>query len=213
MLTHRKLQALLRYSKRTGVFTWRVARGTAKAGAVAGTINHGYVAIKIAGKLYAGHRLAWFYVTGEWPKDMVDHRNERKFDNRWGNLREATNAENLQNSSKPRATNGGSRYLGVSWHIPSSRWMARIMVGGVRKYLGLFAIEEDARDAYLAAKKQYHPFGVKANEDFAIDCIPPSYIKPDDVAQAALEMQDDVVGVGVDSTTGGVRIIGRDRAR
>ncbi len=43
---------------------------------------------------------------------------------------------------------------------------------------------------------------------FAIDCIPPSYIKPDDVAQVALEMSDDVVSVGVDNTTRRVRIIG-----
>ena len=34
----------------------------------------------------------------------------------------------------------------------------RIRVNGVEKYLGVFTTAEEARDAYLAAKKEVHPF-------------------------------------------------------
>ena len=37
-------------------------------------------------------------MTGNWPKDMIDHRNRAKKDNRWCNLREVTRAQNAHNT-------------------------------------------------------------------------------------------------------------------
>lgn len=72
-LTYRRLCDLLNYDRRTGVFTWRLRRGrTAKAGDEAGTIDkNGHVMIGIDGDMYPAGRLAWLYVTKDWPPGRV----------------------------------------------------------------------------------------------------------------------------------------------
>ena len=47
-----------------------------------------------------------------------------------------------------------SKYTGVSWHKASEKWRADIKKSGKKVYLGLFKNEEDARDAYIEAKKR-----------------------------------------------------------
>jgi hypothetical protein len=54
----------------------------------------GYVQIKISGKLYHAHRLAWLYVYGYMPEKEIDHINRIRDDNRIANLREATSQLN-----------------------------------------------------------------------------------------------------------------------
>lgn len=51
----------------------------------------------IHGYHYKASRLAWLYMTGEWPKYEMDHINHVKDDNRWVNLRDVTPAENCAN--------------------------------------------------------------------------------------------------------------------
>ena len=65
-LTADKARELLSYDAETGVLHWRKAIGSVKAGAVAGRIKpSGYRYIKIAGKGYFAHRLAWLITFGE----------------------------------------------------------------------------------------------------------------------------------------------------
>jgi hypothetical protein len=47
-------------------------------------------------------------------------------------------------------------------------WRARIAVNGKQRTLGSFDNKESAQAAYLAAKKELHPFGEIAKEVFAI---------------------------------------------
>jgi hypothetical protein len=98
MLTAERLRELLDYDPETGRFIWRKDHPTAKhikAGSVAGTKNgRGYWVIGVAGAKYVAHRLAWLYVTGEWPAHLVDHENGDRLDNRFANLREATDSQN-----------------------------------------------------------------------------------------------------------------------
>jgi hypothetical protein len=97
-LTQNRLQELLEYNPLTGVFTRRVNSGHAKAGAVAGTKHiDGYIMVGVGGDKYFAHRLAFLYMTGEWPISGVDHRNTIKSDNSWGNLRDCTQRENMNN--------------------------------------------------------------------------------------------------------------------
>ncbi len=151
-----RLRELLEYNPDTGVFTSRVKRAHTPIGKVLGTRHiEGYVWMGIEGSSYLAHRLAWLYMTGAWPPASIDHRNGNRADNRWENLRPATSAENAQNQSRPQKNNP---YLGVCWEPSCNKWKARIRVNGVEKYLGVFATAEEARDAYLAAKKEIHPF-------------------------------------------------------
>jgi len=39
-------------------------------------------------------------MTGQWPKEYIDHKNRKRDDNRWCNLREATHSQNYVNSQE-----------------------------------------------------------------------------------------------------------------
>ena len=98
-LTVERLRELLSYDPATGKFLWRVGRQCMRAGAVAGATEvQGYRVIKIDGKIYKAHRLAWLYVTGEWPPEEIDHKNTDPQDNVWSNLRLATHSQNQANA-------------------------------------------------------------------------------------------------------------------
>ena len=103
-LTHERLTELLHYDPDNAVIStgsrnsiW--APQPSKRGLhmrnpdvpAGGVSKQGYRMVTISGVKYYAHRLAWFYVTGEWPADM-DHANQNKLDNRWQNLRQATRA-------------------------------------------------------------------------------------------------------------------------
>lgn len=152
-----RLRELLDYNPDTGVFTWRVtaSRNTAVAKVAGYVAANKYRTIRIAGQGYLAHRLAWQYVHGAPPVNSIDHINGIRDDNRIANLREATQAQNTQNRSRPQ---GGNPYLGVYWYAQRNKWRALIILNGHAKHIGLFTTAEEARDAYLAAKKEIHPF-------------------------------------------------------
>ena len=152
-----RLRELLSYDPETGVFVWNVSRGTVKKGAVAGRKNtDGYIEISIDSRLYKAHRHAWLYVYGVRPTSQLDHRYGIRDDNRIGELREATNAQNQQNRSiHPKNT---SRHPGVSSHKATGKWRAQIQISKRRVHLGLFDDVGDAETAYADAKSKLHPF-------------------------------------------------------
>lgn len=107
-LTAERLRKLLHYDPETGEFTRLHDRGKRfKAGSVSGCLDHstGYWRVRIDDCLYHGHRLAFLYMTGEWPKHEVDHMNGRRSDNRWSNLRDVASSVNQQNQRRARADN------------------------------------------------------------------------------------------------------------
>jgi hypothetical protein len=153
-LTQQTLRTFLDYDKETGVFTWRVQRGrSTQVGTVAGYLVKGYVKIKLFGKIYFAHRLAWLYVNGVWPDDQIDHINCVRDDNRFCNLREATGSLNLQNQRRPNNDNS-SGYLGVARN--RGKWRARIGLNGTNINLGIFTTPEAAHEAYVSAKRELH---------------------------------------------------------
>ena len=157
-LTAQRLRELLDYDPETGNFTWRVGIGSrAKAGTAAGCKDHmGYFTIGIAGRCYRSHRLAWLYMTGSWPIHFIDHLDGNGENNAIANLRDVHTSINSQNQRHARCDNSHG-FLGVS--RSRSRWQARIMVDGARKYLGIFQTPEAAYAAYLTAKRALHPGG------------------------------------------------------
>jgi len=138
IITQEYLKELLDYDPATGIFTWKVrTTNSVQVGDVAGTINSlGYRVIRLHGKLYKAHRLAWLFMTGEFPSDQIDHINHVKDDNRFSNLREVTNTENHRNATMQK--NNSSGVTGVSWHKATSKWIVQIHVNGKHIHGGLF---------------------------------------------------------------------------
>jgi hypothetical protein len=153
-LTPERARELLDYNPETGSFTWRVKVNKRwPAGMLAGRINkNGYRYIKL-GKMLLAHRLAWFFIHGNWPTASIDHINGERDDNRISNLRVVSTATNNQNlrSAKPNSLSG---LLGASKN--HGKWTASIKVGGRYHYLGSFSTPEEAHQRYLAAKRQLH---------------------------------------------------------
>lgn len=157
MITQERLKELFSYDPETGVFTRLTNRGTQwKAGQVAGSISHGYVAISIDGIRYRAHRLAWLYMYGELPIEDLDHINRIRKDNRVSNLRLASRKENMQNQSIK--INNKSGHTGVSWWSRDKKWRAGITINYKNINLGYFANIEDAVAAYANAKEKLHTF-------------------------------------------------------
>lgn len=157
-LTQERLKELLSYNQETGVFRWKTQRGKNKTqGKEAGTRDRcGYVCIKIQGKLYKAHKLAWLYVYGVFPSKELDHISGLRFDNRICNLREASRSENMQNTTVHIGNTSG--YLGVCWVNRAMKWQAQIMLNGKKKFLGYWDTPEMADKAYRLYKVQIHSF-------------------------------------------------------
>ena len=81
------MKEVLDYDPTTGIFTWKSEIGSrVRVGSQAGGIDSaGYVRISFDKVLYPAHRLAWYWVHGEWPKTLK-HLNGVKTDNRIANL-------------------------------------------------------------------------------------------------------------------------------
>lgn len=149
MLTQEKLRSLIQYLPETGQFFWIVKKCRAEAGDLAGYLGgYGYWIIKIDQKKYQAHRLAWLWMTGSWPSDFIDHINRDKADNRWANLREATQKQNQENN--------GKHMRGIRWEEDRQRWLVRIKHHGVSKNLGRFIdLDEAISVRRTAERKQF----------------------------------------------------------
>ena len=155
LVTAERLRELLSYDPFTGVFAWRNAKGTARAGDKAGSVNgDGYVYIRIDGRMYGAHRLAWLYVHGEFPANQLDHLDRDRANNALCNLQSVTCLENNQNRGLQR--NNKSGYRGVSWDSRDGRWRAQIRANGKKQSLGYFGSAEEAHIAYTTAATKLH---------------------------------------------------------
>ena len=156
MITTDELKKILRYEPETGLF-YRISaplRQRRLIGTIAGTKHStGYIAIHVNGTIFYAHRLAWLYMTGDWPKKYIDHINRDRADNRFENLREADTAQNNINSDPSRANVSG--YTGVCWIIRRERWLAQIKVNGKQICLGYHHTKEDAIAARKAGERKY----------------------------------------------------------
>jgi hypothetical protein len=150
-LTAARLKEVLSYDPVTGHFTWKPRRDLPRRliGQRAGTVaTRGYRQICVDGTAFLEQRLAWLYVTEEWPKDVIDHINRNTGDNRFANLRDCSLAENCWNT-EPRENTSG--VTGASWDANANAWRAQISIDGKVKYLGLFPTADAAGTAYAAA--------------------------------------------------------------
>ena len=152
------LRDVLRYEPQTGAFFWLVSRGRVAAGDQAGTLDKdGYVQIKFDGTFYKAHRLAWYFKTGEWLRSDqgLDHKTPDPSDNRWGNLRRATQTQNRRNKNYNTPVNNTSGQMGVTWRKSLNKWQAQIVVDDRCIYLGIYENFDDAVAARKRAEREH----------------------------------------------------------
>ena len=126
-ITQEELKKQLEYDPFTGVFKHLISNCRNTKGEIAGVSKtEGYLELSISCKKYYLHRLAWLYMTGEWPKNKVDHINRIREDNRWENLRLADDAQNSHNCSISK--NSKSGYKGVFPYRDGKKWISQITV-------------------------------------------------------------------------------------
>jgi hypothetical protein len=112
--------------------------------------NYGYIqiTIKVNKKTYIikGHQFAWYYTNKECV-ERLDHINGIRNDNRISNLRSVTIQQNNWNRLNIK---------GYYWNKNAKKWLSKIALNNKIIYLGLYNIEQEARNAYLQAKEKYH---------------------------------------------------------
>jgi hypothetical protein len=139
-LTLDRVQSILKYDPMTGIFHW-LQSNNGRVGQQAGHLDtKGHRQIEILSVPYSAHRLAWFYMTGQWPKHQIDHINGINDDNRFINLREATNVQNCWNGKIRSHSKSG--FKGV--HRDGNKWTVRLRLAGELKYYGCFNNLSDA---------------------------------------------------------------------
>lgn len=150
-LTQERLKELLSYDPLTGGFLWLRSR-CGRVGHHAGG-QRPYSTIKIDGKSYLSHRLAWLYAHGSPPADKdIDHINGDPSDNRIANLRLASHSQNLANQKINK--NNSTGFKGV---IPSrKRFRARIRINRTVINLGVFDTPEAAHAEYFAKAQELY---------------------------------------------------------
>lgn len=154
LLTADEARAVLDYNPETGEFRWKVSKGsTAQAGQLAGSPHaKGYLTIRVNYRLYLAHRLAWLIVTGDWPKSQIDHWDTDKSNNRFSNLRDASNGQNQANI--PIRSNNTSGRKGVSWNKGKKKWEVRTRLENRQQFIGYFDDLDEASQAYQEALRE-----------------------------------------------------------
>lgn len=152
-LTQKELIEELEYNPDNGEFIRLKRRGTVHAGTLAGVNpkTNGYIEIRVCSqstdgksKKYKAHRLAWLYMTGEFPKLEIDHIDGNRANNKWDNLREVNRSINQRN--RKIHSNSPSGVLGVTWNRKNFKWQVNFN----KKYFGSF---DDFHEAVKVRKK------------------------------------------------------------
>lgn len=173
VLTPAMLRERLDYNPETGELTWRDKEADfgGFSGKPAGSRYSGYLVLQFSNPKVTvlGHRAIWAIVTGAWPTDRVDHRDRNGLNNRWSNLREATQGQNMLN----RAAKGAVPFKGVCFRKARGFYVARITAEGRLIYLGSFKDPVAAARAYDSAAVRYH--GEFSSTNVQLGLLEPEY--------------------------------------
>jgi hypothetical protein len=166
-LNQQLLHEFLSYCPRTGILRWKRRHrwwftsdhscktwNTRFAGQPAGSLgSDGYTRISLLSRRYTAHRVIWLMVTGKWPSVEIDHRNRKRSDNRFVNLKDGTRTDNQRNRTLNK--NNKSGFAGVYYDARDCRWVAKMKRKGKTKHLGSFATKRAAVAARRAAQRRF----------------------------------------------------------
>ena len=118
-------------------------------------LSNGYFRCSISHTgLFQHHRIVYYAHNPDWDihdtsmNNFIDHIDQNRSNNHISNLRVVNHSQNQQNQNAK----------GYSYHKASKKWQARIILNGKYKHLGCYGTEEEARDIYIKAKREHHPF-------------------------------------------------------
>jgi hypothetical protein len=153
-----ELSRLLKYDPYVGAGTWLVSPSNrVQKGAFAGHLHHdGYIYIKHKSKQYKAHRLFWFLQTGHDPGILtIDHIDQNKSNNKFLNLRLATQSQ--QNCNTTKRCNNSSGHKGVHFCKKRQKYEAYIKIDKKKINLGRYKTFKEAVAARQA--KELELFG------------------------------------------------------
>ena len=113
----------------------------------------GYWTLNYKSNRFRVHDLIYYIMGFEIP-NIVDHINQKKYDNTWTNLRSVDKRQNNTNQAKRKDNTSG--YKGVYFHKQRGKFMARISHHGKMKFLGYANTPEEAAIIYNNAVPLYH---------------------------------------------------------
>lgn len=154
-LSAERARELFSYDPVTGGLRWKIYKGPrAVAGTPAGHLTpKGYLRVKVDGDYKYVHRLVWLISSGAWPKEVIDHVDGNKANNRVENLRDVTESTNQENR-RTHNSNSATGLMGA--YAEGDGYTSRIRVKGRQLNLGAFGTPEEAHQAYLTAKRELH---------------------------------------------------------
>lgn len=152
-ITETVLKSIIEYDPISGKFTW-IAKIACKTviGSQAGSIKEGYRFIRISGKAYREHQLAFLYMRGFFPF-QVDHIDHDGMNNSWANLEESDYQKNGKNH--PKTSRNSTGFVGVSLRS-DGMFISRVFVNKKHKFLGSFHTLEEAIEKRKQANIQFN---------------------------------------------------------
>ena len=149
--TQEQLHRVISYDPETGKFTRLITTSSnASSGEECGNMDsQGYLRFRVLGQEFRAHRLAVFYMTGEWPS-VTDHINGDRSDNRWANIKVTDSKGNARNLSTRHDNKSGHK--GVTWDSRREKWLVQIGRDGEKVTIGRYT---DRGLAVAMAKAAY----------------------------------------------------------
>lgn len=155
-----RIREVFWYNKNTGELIWIVQVGSrtipGKRAGYIHTDQDGYRSrkVKLGGRDYVASHLIWAWMTGEWPKRTIDHKNVDGLDDRWENLREAGASEQKRNNRKRRDNKTGYKCVVHDKERDQYRW--QVVVNGKRTKGKRFDTPEAAYADYCNRLPGFH---------------------------------------------------------
>lgn len=120
----------------------------------AGTkLSTGYYSVSLNGKNYFAHRVVWALINGDIDKEIIDHKDKNRSNNKIENLRVVTSSVNGKNSSLKRHNKTG--FIGVTFLKKHNIYTATWSTDEMKQERKHFSATKYGKDLALALAVEY----------------------------------------------------------